>query len=210
MPSNWINWFRLSLNWPVVYHSWGENQRSAPGSLQYINWGPSTSPEYFPAELIQCVAFFYLTKYTLSKWKQQTWGFTSSQGTNVRIFNRTHRSFRAKFHLRSLTLPLWKAPGAQSPSPWTSVWAFHPVMFSNSGGKHLRWAGALGSWTSAPYFLMRRFKASHKITPSICFTWWGERKKEKPSKTEYLKMQYLCSWRSEPGPLPWMSFSSFV
>lgn len=210
MRSNWINWFRLSLNWPVACSKWGEKQQSASGSLQLHKLRSERLSRIFPSwvDSVCCIILFNqiypfqvetpdsgslpakaricasLTEHIALSEPNPTLG-----GWHCPFGN--HRELRAHLHRRLSGLLI-------------------PVMFSNSGGKHFRWAGALGSWTSAPYFLMRRFKASHKITSSICFTWWGERKKEKPSKTEYLKMQYLCSWRSELGPLPWMSFSSFV
>lgn len=145
-----------------------------------------TFPDYFPAQSTHCVALSYLTKVATSG--NNRLRFTHSQGTNMRIFNRTHCSFRAKSHLRWSTLPLWKSRGAESSSPQTLIWPSDSSHVLQQWRKeHLRWAGPLGSWTSAPYYLMRRYNTSHKIIPSICFTWWGQRKKETPSKTEYLK-----------------------
>lgn len=52
---------------------------------------------------------------------------------------------------------------------WHQSGLLIPVVFSSSRRKHLRWAGALGSWPSAPYFLTRRSRVSCEITFSIWF-----------------------------------------
>lgn len=184
--------------------------QNAPGSLQFHKLRPEQVSRIFPSwvDSVCCIILYH----QIYPFQVKTTGWDSLPAKARICASLTEHTALSQ---PNPTLGGWHCPFGNRREPRAHLHRRQsglliPVMFSSSGGKHLRWAGALGSWTSAPYFLMRRFKASHKITPSICFTWWGERKKEKPSKTEYLKMQCLCSWRSEIGPLPWMSFSSFV
>lgn len=115
-----------------VLFLWRESQ-SAPVSLQSQKLRPEPLSRLFPNWLhsLCCIILCNLIPFP---GRNNRPGLTCSQGMNMHVSNRTQCSFRAKSHLRRVTLLLWKSPGAGSPSPQTSVWPLIPVMFSSSRG----------------------------------------------------------------------------
>lgn len=159
-----VGWTDFNLLWidPLSAVHVERMEECSKFFFSHRDWSLNPSPEYFPAELNQCAALFCPAK---CPFQAETTDLDSlAAKTQTCILEQIVVFFWSQILLLMSACSFGGLQKLRAHLHRPHCGLLIPILFSNSWGKHLGWAGSLRSWTSALHFPMRGSRASYKIT----------------------------------------------